>query len=92
MAESLLPGYLRHWPIRLLGMSSVLALLGALLSALAVVWPRRMEVDAARPDSQARAFAGLLDRKADWLKAAEIIFGLGVGLLGLTLIVVLFAV
>jgi hypothetical protein len=92
VAEDPLPAYLGHWAIRLLGMWCVLALLGALLCALVALWPRRMVVDAARPEAQAQAFAGLLDRKAGWLKAAEVAFGLGVALLGLALIVVLFAV
>jgi hypothetical protein len=89
VAEDPLPAYLGSWAIRLLGTWCVLALLCALLCALAALWPRRMAVDAARPVDQAKAFAGLLDRKAGWLKAAEITFGLGVVLLGLALIVVL---
>jgi len=89
VAEDPLPAYLGSWVIRLLAVWCVLALLAALLCALAALWPQRMAVDAARPDEQAKAFAGLLDRKAGWLKAAEIAFGLGVVLLGLALIVVL---
>lgn len=92
VAEDPLPAYMGSWAIRLLGMWCVLALLGALLCALAALWPRRLEVDAARPEAQAKVFADLLDRKAGWLKAAEIAFGLGVILLGLALIVVLFTV
>lgn len=84
-----LPAYLGSWVIRLLAVWCVLALLAALLCALAALWPQRMAVDAARPDEQAKAFAGMLDRKAGWLKAAQIAFGLGVVLLGLALIVVL---
>jgi len=89
VAEDPLPAYLSSSAIRLLGMGCVLALLVALLCALAALWPRRMAVDAARPADQAKAFAGLVDRKAGWLKAAEIAFGMGVGLLGLALSVVL---
>ncbi len=91
VAEDPLPAYLGSWAVRLLGAWCVLALLGALLCGLAALWPRRMAVDAARPGEQAKAFAGLLDRKAGWLKAAAITFGLGVVLLGLALIVILFA-
>jgi hypothetical protein len=92
VAEDPLPAYLGGWAIRLLGMWCVLALLVALLCALLALWPRRIGVDAARPKDQAQAFADLLDRKAGWLKAAEIAFALGVVLLGLALIVVLFIV
>jgi hypothetical protein len=84
-----LPAYLDSWGVRLPGIFCVLALLGAQMCALAVVWPRLMAVDAARPADQAQAFAGLLKRKAGWLKAAVLTFGLGVALLGLLLIVVL---
>jgi hypothetical protein len=92
VTEDPLPAYLHGWAIRLLGVWCVLALLGALLFALVTVWPRRLKTDASRPRTQAEAFDELLDRKAGWLKAAEIAFGLGVFLLGLALIVVLLVV
>ena len=92
VAEDPLPAYLGSWAVRLPGMGCVLALLGALLCGLAALWPQRMEVHAGLPDEQAEAFSGLLKRKAGWLRAAEIAFGLGVVLLGLALIVILFAV
>ena len=87
-----LPAYLGHGAIRALGVLSVLALLGGLLFSLAVVMPRRVEADASRPASQAKAFGELLEKKVGWLRVAVIAFGLGVVFLGGALIGALIAV
>ena len=86
-----LPAYLGYGLVRALGVVCVVALLAALGAALAVILPRRLEADPARPQTQADAFAGLLARKAGWLRGAVVAFGLGVAALGLALIVALLA-
>ena len=92
VAKDPLPAYLGAWGLRLLGVACVGALLVALLAALYVVLPQRLEADAARPDTQAQVFEALLRRKAGWLRAAVIAFGLGIVCLGAALIVALLAV
>jgi hypothetical protein len=89
VAADPMPAYLSRWPIRLLGVLSVLFLLGGLFCALVAVLPRRMETDAARPKTQAKAFDDLVQRKAGWLTSAVITFGLGIVFLGVALIAVL---
>ena len=86
VAADPLPAYLGHPAIRALGVLSVLFLLVGLLFSLAVVMPRRVEADAARPSSQAQAFVDLLEKKVGWLRVAVIVFGLGVVSLGGALI------
>jgi hypothetical protein len=87
-----LPSYLAHWPVRVLGVVSVVALLAALGAALGAVLPARLAADPARPARQAAAFAELVRRKAGWLRGAVVAFGLGMAALSLALIVALLAV
>ena len=87
-----LPAYLRAWYVRWPGVVSVAALLVTLLAALAVVYPRRIEVRPSRPGSQEAAFAALLRFKARWLAVAVVAFGVGVAALGAALIGALVAV
>ncbi len=75
--------------VRCLGVVSVVALLVALIGALGVVLPLRVEVASARLDQQARAFQRLMARKSRWLTLAVIAFGLGLVALGTVLIVAL---
>jgi hypothetical protein len=89
VASDPLPGYLRLPLVRGLGVAAVAGLLVALLGALQVVLPRRVQASGARPDQQAAGFRKLLDRKARWLRLAAVAFGLGLAALGLALIVAL---
>ncbi len=89
VASEPLPAYLKLTSVRWLGVTAIVALLGALVGALAVVLPRRIAVASARPDEQAKAFQDLLARKARWLTVTVLAFGLGVVALGAALIVAL---
>ncbi len=90
VASDPLPAYLDLTGVRALGGVTVAALLGALVGALGVVLPQRVEVASGRPDEQAAAFQAVLARKARWLTLAVITFGLGVTALSAVLIIALF--
>ena len=89
VASDPLPAYLELCLVRGLGIATVVALLAALVGALGVVLPRRIQVASARPDQQAAAFQALLARKARWLTGTVVAFGLGVLTLGAALIIAL---
>jgi hypothetical protein len=84
-----LPAYLQSPVVRGLGIGTVAALLFGLLAALAVVMPDLYRVSSHRPDKQAQTFRQLLERKSRALTLAVIGFGVGIVLLGLTLIAAL---
>ncbi|MBN1873992.1 MAG: hypothetical protein JXA33_07165, partial [Anaerolineae bacterium] len=64
----------------------VVALLVALACALGVLLPRRIAFSLHRPDEETRAFADMVARKARWLTAGIIAFGVGLLALGIVLI------
>ena len=84
-----LPAYLQSPLVRGLGIGTVVAVLCGLLAALAVVMPDLYRVSSRRPDKQQEAFQQLLRRKSRYLTYAVVGFGLGILLLGLTLIAAL---
>lgn len=84
-----LPAYLQSPTVRGLGIGTVLAVLFGLLSALAVVMPELYRVSSHRPDEQQAAFQKLLGRKSRFLTLGVVGFGLGIALLGITLVAAL---
>ena len=84
-----LPPYLQSPLVRGLGIGTVVAVLCGLLAALAVVMPDLYRVSSKRPDAQMRTFRQLLERKSRYLTYSVAGFGLGIFLLGLTLIAAL---
>jgi hypothetical protein len=84
-----MPSYMGETYVRWLGVSSVVALLIALLAALGVVLPRKIYVTPARLDEQERALHDLLGAKSRWLRIATIFFGVGVFTLGTILVIAL---
>jgi hypothetical protein len=84
-----LPAYLQVPAARGLVTVSVGALLTALVGALGVLLPSRVQVSSHRPDEQARAFGELLEGKSRWLTGTVIAFGVGVGALGIVLMAAL---
>jgi hypothetical protein len=84
-----LPAYLQSPLVRGLGIFTVLAVLWGLLAALAVVMPDAYRVSSQRPDEQHKTFQQLLGRKSRALTLGVIGFGVGIVLLGFTLIAAL---
>jgi hypothetical protein len=89
VAADPLPAYLESPLMRGMGVIAVSALLLALLGALAVVLPQKIQVSSHRPDQQAQEFQALLDRKSRLLTFAVYAFGLGLAALAAALIIAL---
>ena len=84
-----LPAYLQSTLVRGLGIGTVVTVLFGLLSALAVVMPDLYRVSSRRPDEQLKTFQELLGRKSRALTFSVMGFGVGIFLLGLTLVAAL---
>jgi hypothetical protein len=84
-----LPAYLQSPLVRGLGIGTVVAVLCGLLAALAVVMPDLYRVSSKRPDKQQETFQKLLQRKSRALTLSVIGFGVGIVLLGITLVAAL---
>jgi len=89
VAADKLPPYMYYPAVRGLGVVSVGALLAALIGALGVLLPARVQVSSHRIDEQARAFERILERKSRWLKVTVVAFGVGVGALAVVLVAAL---
>jgi hypothetical protein len=87
-----LPAYLSLPLIRILGVSAVGFWLASLLCGLVVVTPRKWQADSGKPETQYHVFRQLVDYKANWLRAATILFGVAVVALGVVLVTALLSV
>lgn len=89
VAEDPLPAYLASSGLRLAGGLAILALLGALWAALIAVWPRRYAAAPDLPQQQAAEFQKIIRFKSQAVMAALILFGLGLLLLAMVLLLAL---
>lgn len=89
VAEDPLPAYLASGGLRLAGGLAILALLGGLWAALIAVWPRRYAAAPDLPQQQAAAFQTIVRFKSRCLAAALTLFGLGLLLLAVVLLLAL---
>lgn len=87
-----LPYYFVHPAVHWLGAASVILLLLALLAALVVLWPRRIEVASAKPQDQAKKFDDMVKCKASALKGAGVSFFFGLVALGSVLVIAIIEV
>jgi hypothetical protein len=84
-----LPAYLSLSTVKWSGILAVALWLFSLLSALAVVTPRRWQSDAGQPETQNQVFKKMLNYKAGWLRVSVILFGAAVIALGIVLVIAL---
>lgn len=87
-----LPAYLSLPLVKWSGMAAVALWLASLLAGLVVILPKKWQSVPGRPDRQAQTFRDLLKRKAAWLTAAVICFGLAVVALAVVLVTALWSV
>ena len=69
---------LHHGAVIAPGIATVLALLGAVVSALVVVLPIfRYGYNPSKPADEKKVYEEILARKSGWLRAAVVLFGVG---------------
>ena len=89
LAENDLPAYMDIVQVRVLGGGAVIALLASLIATLVVLMPRQYAASPDFPDKQATEFKRLRTFKSDALIISQVLFGLGLFLLTLVILVAL---
>lgn len=90
LTESTLPSYLSFFPIRLISAMSVFCLIVSLGIAVLVLTPKEYSARSAYPDEMRQSFQKIVQNKSRKLTWSLRLFGLGLFLLGLILIVAIF--
>jgi hypothetical protein len=83
------PAYLQQQGVPLMGTVSLVAFFAALVSAVAVVLPRRIPYQQDHLTAMHRAYQRLLAHKSGWLRGALLLFVVGTAALGGVVVLVL---